>query len=394
VNEAATVTVGGKPAAVDAANNFRGAATVPSGTSNVVVAATDASSNLRTNTYQVSQNSAPTTLTYDANGNLASDGARTFEWDAQDRLIAVNQGTSRSESTYDGYGRRVRIVEKTGGVTTSDRRFLWCSSDLCEERDSPGTTVTKRFFGQGVQDGGAAFYYTRDHLGSIRELTDNTGAIRARYDYDIYGRATKVSGDKDAPFGFGGYYTHAPSGLALTLYRAYDSSVGRWLSQDPLGFVAGVNFYAYAENNPVSLTDPFGLNPRDKYYGLPKEFWNWYHRQMKDPGEPDLTKPDAEDMKKEWERQGEPDADGHRTKPVPEPAPDPDPSTQKKPKDPNDPNDPDSKRVCTGPNCPEVLVPVVVGTGVGAYIIWKIVKTCGCTAAGGPLLGGVCLVTP
>src|SRR5258705_10932475 len=66
------------------------------------------------------------------------------------------------------------------------------------------------------------YFFTRDHLGSVREMTDGAGAIRARYDYDPYGRRTKVSGDLDADFGFTGHYVHAPSGLYMALFRAYD----------------------------------------------------------------------------------------------------------------------------------------------------------------------------
>ena len=56
---------------------------------------------------------------------------------------------------------------------------------ICEERDATGAIVTKRFFRPGVKletgPTAGAYYYTRDHLGSIRELTDGSGNVRARY---------------------------------------------------------------------------------------------------------------------------------------------------------------------------------------------------------------------
>ncbi len=259
VNEAATVTVQGTPAQVTASNQFSGSSSVSSGTSTVAVAATDPNGNTRTNTYQVTQSGSTKTLTYDANGSLISDGMRTFEWDGANRLTAVNQGPHRSEFTYDGWGHRVRIVEKDNSVVTSDRRYLWCGWSICEERNSSGSTVTRRFFDQGMQEGGAAFFYARDHLGSIREMTDMTGAIRARYDYDLYGRVTKISGDKESPFLFTGHFVHAPSGLALAPLRAYDPSIGRWISADPLGLLGGLNAYAYVGGMPADLTDSLGL---------------------------------------------------------------------------------------------------------------------------------------
>jgi RHS repeat-associated protein len=85
-------------------------------------------------------------------------------------------------------------------------------------------------------------FYTRDHLGSIRELTDGTQAIRGRYDYDPFGRMTKVQGDRDGAFGFTGDFWHAQSGLNLTLFRAYDPNLGRWVSRDPIGEMGGNNF--------------------------------------------------------------------------------------------------------------------------------------------------------
>jgi YD repeat-containing protein len=219
LNETATVTIGGQPAQVGPTNSFLGQAQVPSGTSNVSVAATDASGNVRTNVYQVSESATGKAYAFDSNGSLTGDGLRTFDWDAETRLVAVNQGTHRSEFTYDGRGRRTRIVERDSGVVTTDRRFIWCDKDPCEERDSTGSIVVRRFFEYGMQEGATAYFYAGDHLGSIHELTDGTTALRARYDYDPWGRRTKISGDKDSAVGFTGHFYHTATGLSLTWFR-------------------------------------------------------------------------------------------------------------------------------------------------------------------------------
>jgi RHS repeat-associated protein len=108
------------------------------------------------------------------------------------------------------------------------------------------------------------YFYTRDHLGSIREVTDASGTVRARYTYDPYGRRVRVAGDVDADFGFAGMFWSAEAGLALTRFRAYDPDLGRWCSRDPLPNAEveeGPNLYAYVGNNPLNLVDPLGLSP-------------------------------------------------------------------------------------------------------------------------------------
>jgi RHS repeat-associated protein len=153
----------------------------------------------------------------------------------------------------------VQIIELQNGVAVSTNYFLWCGTELCEQRDLTGGTVIKRFLKGGEQISGSNYYFTKDHLGSVREMTDGSGTIQARYDYDPYGRRTKTFGSLDADFGFSGYFYHSVSGLSLTLFRAYDSNLGRWLSMDPLHENAGFNLYAYAENDPINNTDPLGL---------------------------------------------------------------------------------------------------------------------------------------
>ena len=258
VNEPATVSVGGSAAAVAADNTFRGTAVVPSGTGTVVVSATDPSGNTRSNTYQVTASGASRTLIYDLNGNLTNDGSRTYEWDAENRLVGVNQGNQRSEFTYNGLNQRIRIVEKLSGAVTGDKRFVWCGLRPCQERDATGATVTRDFYRHGFLDGTTKYFTTVDHLGSTREITNLSGALVARYDYDPYGRMTTVSGSYSAPFGFTGHYVHGTTGLVLPLYRAYAADLGRWTSEDPAGRVDGPNFFAYVRGNPVSLVDPTG----------------------------------------------------------------------------------------------------------------------------------------
>ena len=209
------------------------------------------------------------TATYNSLNQISTttspSASRTNEWDAKDRLVAVNAGNERAEFTYDGAGRLFSARKLVNGLEVSLRKFVWCDDELCEERDASGALV-KRFFPQGmkVETGptGGNYFYTRDHLGSIRELTDSSGNVRARYAYEAFGRKTRVSGDMETDFGFAGMFWVAEAGLSGTRFRNYDSELGRWLSRDPLRkaeLSEGPNLYAYVANNSVNKTDLLGL---------------------------------------------------------------------------------------------------------------------------------------
>jgi RHS repeat-associated protein len=216
--------------------------------------------------------------TYDLNGNLTETiygrgGGNTLEWDAANRLTAINRTVDpgihkRTELTYDGASHCKKIVEKSSGTVIGTKQFVWIGNRIAEQRDA-NNVVTRRYYSNGEQrigglDGGI-YFYSKDHLGSIREMTDATGAVRTRYDYDPFGNTTMVSGDLSVDFGYTGHYWLNTIGnnLYLAPFRAYDPTIGRWISRDPIGERGGLNLYGYVANNPVNLIDPDGLTPPD-----------------------------------------------------------------------------------------------------------------------------------
>jgi RHS repeat-associated protein len=259
VSEPAMVTVGGKPLDVSSANRFAGAMPIGTGTTFFTIMATDPSGNAASQGFEVDSAGSGKTFTFDANGNMTSDGTRTFEWDARNQLVAINVATHRSEFTYDGEQRRVRVTEKEAGATQSDVAVLWCQEHICEDRSSDGLSVLRRSLTGGEQNGAQMQFFANDHLDSVYDVSNSFGGRLARYDFDPWGRRTLSSGADITNIGFTGHLLHGPSALSLTFYRGYDVSLGRWLSPDPLGDVDGPNIYQYVGNDPVRRMDPLGL---------------------------------------------------------------------------------------------------------------------------------------
>ena len=264
-DEPATVTVDGTNATLgNGGESFAATVDLPTGVSTVTVEATDVNSNTARQDYEVEVAAGSgQSLTFDANGNLLSDGAgQSYKWDAENRLIEITRGTETTEFAYDGMSRRTRITEKSNGLTTEDSRYIWDGAEIVERRAANGTTWEQRYYADGFVDAAEGdFYYTRDHLGSIREvLADDGVTFESQYDYGIWGEVERIAGTGiESVFRYTGHFYHVPSELHLTWFRAYDAELGRWISRDPIEELGGLNLYLYVGNDPVVFWDPFGL---------------------------------------------------------------------------------------------------------------------------------------
>ena len=193
---------------------------------------------------------------YDANGNMTSGNGKTLAWDAMNRLSSVTQGNS---VTTFAYGAGMDRLKKTSGPNTT----LYFSSLLEQTNGSPlqyyyagGLLVAKK------DAAGTKTWYHADRLGSIRLMTNASGAEVRDYDYRPFGEVAATSGTMANERGFTGQITDAETGLMYYHARYYDASLGRFLSPDTAvqspSDPQDLNAYSYCENNPVNNTDPTG----------------------------------------------------------------------------------------------------------------------------------------
>lgn len=213
-------------------------------------------------------NGAGVTYTHDANGNLtAMTGApgTAFGYDALDRLTSVVRGAYSAQHQYNALGHRSQRV--VNGVT--NRYVIDPGSKLSSvlmETDGLGNPLAYYVYGVGlvskITPGNQTYTYHFDVRGSTLALTDSAGAVVNRYIYDPWGHVGTNSVEAVTNlFRFVGRLgvMDDANGLFFMRARYYMPGVGRFTSKDPAGMLGGPNFYAYAMNDPVGLTDPLGL---------------------------------------------------------------------------------------------------------------------------------------
>ncbi len=162
-----------------------------------------------------------------------------------------------------------------------------CQINLLMEKSPGGDTLTRYLMTLdldgliAIERGETVAYAHRDGLGSLTALSDVVGNVVERYAYDPFGVPQSSILHRQPAFA-GRPYDPALDAYDLR-FRIYDPHLGRFLQRDPLGLTQGLNpllgrdplveelpvsgrlnLYAYADNSPVNLTDPFGLLSDDE----------------------------------------------------------------------------------------------------------------------------------
>jgi len=203
----------------------------------------------------------------DNNGNtqtkVVGTNTTSYAWDFENRMSSVTlPGSGGTVSfAYDPFGRRIKKVSSAGTSI-----FAYDGDNLIEETNSSGAIVA-RYAQQGLNideplamlRGGTTSYYQVDGLKSVTSLSTTAGALAQTYTFDSFGKQTASSGSLTNPFQFTGRESDSETNLYFLRARYYDPAIGRFLSEDPIGFKGGIDFYRYVRNNPVMHRDPLGL---------------------------------------------------------------------------------------------------------------------------------------
>ena len=230
---------------------------------------------------QLTGNSAYS-YSYDANGNmtgrtrLADNASATFTYDSRNRMTsaAVENGEVFT-FTYDVMGRRLSKTVVHNGNTLSSDYYIYDGADIIAVTDANRTVKTVYTHGLGIDEhlmmkkDTTDYFMLTDGLGSVIALTDQSGNIIERTQYQSYGTPVfenAVTGSTSAWSTTGNIYSYTgrewTAGLNLFYYRAryYDPNTGRFIQQDPAFLSNLKNQYTYAEDNPFIFTDPYGTD--------------------------------------------------------------------------------------------------------------------------------------
>ncbi|MFA4828189.1 MAG: RHS repeat-associated core domain-containing protein [Thermodesulfovibrionales bacterium] len=245
-------------------------------------------------------NAVVESYTYDANGNRLTDNSRAYSYSTEDHIITAGTDsyqfnadgflTSKTTSSgitnynYSSRGELLSVTKSDGTVVSYNHdplgrriakrvngaiveKYLWRDSiTLLAVYDGSNNLIARFNYSDGrmpvsVTYGGLTYYLTYDQVGSLRAVTDTTGNIVKKIDYDSFGNMLLDTNPTLAvPVGFAGGLHDKDTGLVRFGSRDYDPSIGKWTAKDQIDFYGGdTNLFNYVGNNPVNFVDPLGL---------------------------------------------------------------------------------------------------------------------------------------
>ena len=192
-------------------------------------------------------------LGYSLDGNLTNVGNLGVDWDRRGRMVRV--GDTSVEYGVDG---KVSIIS----TPSTYIRLVYEGDRVIAELDRDFRVVKSYYHGLGMiceQSLTGQQWVTADRYGSIIALTDATARVTATASYDAFGNVKQSTLHQSTVLGWKG-------GLAVGPFikfgaRMYSPALGRFISEDPILQEGGENFYAYAHNDPVNISDESGFCP-------------------------------------------------------------------------------------------------------------------------------------
>ncbi|HEX7986075.1 MAG TPA: RHS repeat-associated core domain-containing protein, partial [Duganella sp.] len=219
---------------------------------------------------------------YDAAGNLTSDGTITYIYNTRGRLQAAQSGSVTGTYRHNGLGQRALKIVKIGSSAKSlneTTQFVYDElGQLMGEYDSSGTPIEEIIYlgnisiaifkngKSGEPTNSGVYYIHNDQINTPRLITNSAdNHIVWRWDLaDPFGASSPDDMSQERSrfsynLRFPGQYYDKEINLHHNYYRDYDAQTGRFIQSDPIGLGGGLNTYDYVQGNPISFTDPFGL---------------------------------------------------------------------------------------------------------------------------------------
>ena len=205
------------------------------------------------------------TYTHDANGAVTADGINTYTYDTRGRLIQTVSVIGTTNYQVNAVGERIRKTNSLG-----DSVYHYDAQGKLIAETSPTGTVQKEFIYLGdlpvavIDAAGALYFIHADHLDTPRLISNATSQVVWRWDHTEPFGADMANGN---PSGLGafefnlrlpGQYFDKETNLHYNYFRDYDPAIGRYVQSDPIGLAGGINTYGYANQNPLSFSDPLG----------------------------------------------------------------------------------------------------------------------------------------
>jgi RHS repeat-associated protein len=252
-----------------------------------------------------SGNSYNTDVQFDDRERESDDTAFTYAYDDQNRVQSATPdspatGSLQAKFGYDSQNRLLwedvnSFNASTGTWSLSySRHFVWDGWNMLATLDQNNTLLQSYTYGPtglvaitsypadpanpSPENGATTYLVIKDASGNVSELVNTaTGSPDATYRYDAYGVPLLANGPAAgiSPFRFAGGYRDPVTGLSYFQNRWYSPSQGRFMTQDPSGVNGGLNFYEYANNDPINFSDPSGTSAiysYDKYVTTDRNF--------------------------------------------------------------------------------------------------------------------------